>query len=63
MIIPDYKNIEGTSIGMFDVLECINNNCKEGVKNVKYRVKCSKCGYEKIVSRQFLSTVTHYNHK
>lgn len=59
----DYKNIEGTRIGIFDVLECINPDCNNGFNKVKYRVKCSKCGYEKIVSRQFLSTVNHYNYK
>ena len=63
MIIPDYKDLEGTRMGIFDVLECINPDCNEGSKNVKYRVKCSKCGYEKIVSRQFLITVNHYNNK
>ena len=51
----DYRKLEGKCIGIYEILECINPE-ENSYYKIKYRVKCTKCGYEKIVSKSFLSS-------
>ena len=51
----DYKKLEGKCIGIYEILKCINPE-ENSYYKIKYRVKCTKCGYEKIVSKSFLSS-------
>ena len=51
MVRPKSKSLVGTTVGIYDVLECVEEDSIDNGFTGKYKVKCRKCGKESIIRK------------